>query len=56
LLDLGLRADPAITADEITEAIRRLDRLDDSVFVELYGRTLADVARIRARFADWPRT
>jgi hypothetical protein len=35
--------------------LRRLDRLDDSVFVDLYGRTTAEVAEIRSRFADWPR-
>jgi hypothetical protein len=35
--------------------MRRLDRLDDSVFTQLYGRTPAPVAAIRKRFADWPR-
>lgn len=38
LIDLGRRADPALTDEEFADAMRRLDRLDDTVF-ELYGRT-----------------
>jgi len=55
LVDLGLRSDPALTNEDFTDAIRRLDRLDDSVFAELYGRTPEQIAEIRARFEAWPR-
>jgi hypothetical protein len=55
LLDLGRRADPALSAEEFAAAMRRLDRLDDAVF-GLYQVSPAQVAQIRARFADWPRT
>lgn len=54
LIELGRRADPALTDEEFADAMRRLDRLDDSVF-ELYGRTPDQISQIRARFADWPR-
>jgi hypothetical protein len=53
---LAQQADPAIGADEICDAMVRLDRLDDSVFVELYGLGNADVAALRAAFSDWPRS
>ena len=55
LIELGRRADSALTDEEFADAMRRLDRLDDVVF-ELYGRTPAQITEIRARFADWPRT
>jgi hypothetical protein len=54
LIELGRRADPALTDEEFADAMRRLDRLDDVVF-NLYQRTPAQIAEIRARFADWPR-
>jgi hypothetical protein len=54
LLDLGRRADPALTDDEFGPAFRRLDRLDDTVFA-LYGLDADQVAALRARFVDWPR-
>lgn len=54
LLDLARRADPGLGSEDFAEAMCRLDRLDDSVF-GLYQRTPAQVAEIRARFADWPR-
>jgi hypothetical protein len=55
LVDLGRRADPALTDDEIADAMRRLDRLDDSVFAELYAMTTENITRMRARFDTWPR-
>lgn len=54
LIELGRLADPALTDEEFADAMRRLDRLDDSVF-ELYGRTPDQISQIRARFAGWPR-
>lgn len=54
LMDLGRRADPAVTEDEFAAAMRRLDRLDDTVFA-LYQRTPSQIAEIRTRFAAWPR-
>jgi hypothetical protein len=54
LIELGRRADPALTDEEFADAMRRLDRLDDSVFT-LYGYTPDQVTQIRTRFADWPR-
>jgi hypothetical protein len=55
LIELGRRADPALIDEEFADAMRRLDRLDDSVFAEPYRRTPEEIAGIRARFADWPR-
>jgi hypothetical protein len=54
LVELGLQADPALTDDEIAEAMQRLDRLDDVVFT-LYQRTPEQIADLRASFAEWPR-
>jgi len=54
LLELGRRCDPALTDEEFRDAMRRLDRLDDSVFA-LYSLTPAQISDLRARFADWPR-
>jgi hypothetical protein len=53
---LGQQADPAVTEDELRRAMMRLDRLEDSVFVELYGLGKEDVAVLRAAFSDWPRS
>jgi hypothetical protein len=53
LVKLGLRSDPALTNEDFADALRRLDRLDDSVFADLYGRTTDEIAEIRARFATW---
>jgi hypothetical protein len=52
---LASQADPAISEDEIRAAMKRLDRLDDSVFTDLYGLSQDDVAVLRSTFADWPR-
>jgi hypothetical protein len=52
---LAQQADPAVTEDDLCEAMVRLDRLDDSIFMELYGLGNEDVAALRAAFSDWPR-
>ena len=56
LIELGSRADPALTDEEFADAMRRFDRLDDEVFETLYGRTAEECAEMRKRFAGWPRT
>lgn len=55
LVDLGRQADPALTDEEFADAMRRLDRLDDSVFEQLYGLTPDQIAELRSRFTAWPR-
>jgi predicted nucleotidyltransferase component of viral defense system len=52
---LAALADPAITQDDLSLAMARLDRLDDSVFTELYGLSKKQTDTLRASFADWPR-
>lgn len=53
---LARQADPAISDDELHAAMARLDRLDDSIFIELYGLSKDQVNTIRAAFTDWPRS
>lgn len=55
LLDLAQTADPDIGLDEFADAMRRLDRLDDAVFTDLYGLSAGEATELRTRFADWPR-
>lgn len=54
LITLGRRADPDLTDDEIHDAIRRLDRLPDTVFA-LYRLSPTQIRALRSAFADWPR-
>ncbi len=56
LIELALRADPALTDEEFAAALSRFDLIDDEVFTELYGVSAAQVAGMRSRFADWPRS
>lgn len=51
VLELAHAADPALDADDIAEAGRYLDRLDDRRFA-VYG---ADASEIRDRLQHWPR-
>lgn len=55
LLDLARQADPDIVDAEFADAMQRLDRLDDSVFSQLYGLTQDQIADIRTAFSTWPR-
>jgi predicted nucleotidyltransferase component of viral defense system len=55
LLGLARQADPGLTDAEFAEAMLRLDRLDDSVFTQLYRLTPDQVREIRLTFSDWPR-
>ncbi len=52
---LAQQADSAVTEDDFRAAMARLDRLDDSVFTDLYGVAREEVDVLRAAFADWPR-
>jgi hypothetical protein len=52
---LARQADPAVSDDELRAAMTRLDRLDDSVFTDLYGLSKEAVDALRAAFTDWPR-
>ncbi|MET0956524.1 MAG: nucleotidyl transferase AbiEii/AbiGii toxin family protein [Cryobacterium sp.] len=54
VLALARLADPGIEADEIADAGRYLDRLDDARFA-VYGLGAEQVARLRERLAAWPR-
>jgi hypothetical protein len=56
LIELGRRADPALTHEEFADAMRRLDRLDDVVFETIYGCKADEISAIRLRFATWPRS
>jgi hypothetical protein len=51
ILELAHAADPALDPDDIAEAGRYLDRLDDARFA-FYG---ADPAQVRDRLRVWPR-
>jgi hypothetical protein len=48
-------ADGALTDEDFDDAMSRLDRIPDDVFA-VYLQTPAEVAQLRARFADWPRS
>src|SRR5262245_45555056 len=54
LRQLARQADPAVSEDELQAAMMRLDRLDDSLFIDLYGPSKDEVDALRATFADWP--
>ncbi|WP_229075638.1 nucleotidyl transferase AbiEii/AbiGii toxin family protein [Actinoplanes sp. DH11] len=55
ILRLAHAADPALDPEDIADAGRYLDRLDDARFA-LYGLDAAAIKRLRARLADWPRS
>jgi hypothetical protein len=54
LLAAARRVDPALEAEDIAAAGRRLDRTPDRAFLA-YGIDTAAAAAIRSRFAGWPR-
>lgn len=53
VLNLALRADPALTDEDFTEAMRFLDRVPDRIFHQ--WATSAAVSELREQFAAWPR-
>jgi hypothetical protein len=54
ILALAHAADPALDPDDIADAGRYLDRLDDARFA-LYGLDAGAIRVLRERLADWPR-
>jgi hypothetical protein len=55
LIGMARRLDPSITDRDVADAGRQLDRMPDDAFYR-YGLGPADVAELRERFADWPRS
>ncbi|PRX22608.1 nucleotidyltransferase AbiEii toxin of type IV toxin-antitoxin system [Actinoplanes italicus] len=55
VLALAHAADPALDPEDIADAGRYLDRLDDARFA-LYGLDREAIATLRARLRDWPRS
>jgi hypothetical protein len=55
LIGLARALDPGLTAEDFADAGRRLDHLDDEAFAR-YNLSPLEVARIRERFAAWPRS
>ena len=55
LLELGRHADPALDPEDVADAGRYLDRLDDARFA-LYGLDPRQIRELRQRLAHWPRT
>ena len=55
ILELAARADPALDPEDVADAGRYLDRLDDARFA-LYGLDAPQIAELRGRLARWPRS
>jgi Nucleotidyl transferase AbiEii toxin, Type IV TA system len=54
LIGMARRLDPGLEVRDFAEAAQRLDQMPDSAF-SAFGLTRQDVARVRHRFAAWPR-
>ncbi len=54
VLELAHAADPALDPEDVADAGRYLDRLDDRRFA-LYGLDASAIAALRERLAGWPR-
>ncbi len=54
LISFARRLDPGLDDRDFADAGRQLDRMPDGVFAR-YGLGPQDVARLRERFAAWPR-
>ena len=54
LIGMARRLDPGLGGRDFAEAVQRLDQMPDSAFIA-FGLTQQDVARLRERFAAWPR-
>ena len=55
LISLARRLDPGLEDRDFADAGRQLDRMPDGLFTR-YGLGPQDVARLRERFAAWPRS
>ena len=54
LIAMARRLDPGLESRDFDEAVQRLDQVPDSAF-SAFGLTQRDVAKLRKRFAAWPR-
>lgn len=54
VIGFARRLDPGLEDRDFADAGRRLDRMEDQAFAR-YGLSPEDVARLRERFAAWPR-
>jgi hypothetical protein len=54
LIGFARRLDPGLEGQDFAEAGQRLDQMPDYAFTS-FGLTQPDVARLRERFAAWPR-
>jgi predicted nucleotidyltransferase component of viral defense system len=54
LISLAKRLDPGLEDRDFADAGRQLDRMPDQLFTR-YKLDQQDVARLRERFASWPR-
>jgi Nucleotidyl transferase AbiEii toxin, Type IV TA system len=54
MIGFARRLDPGLTDRDFAEAGQRLDQWGDGVFAA-FGLTPAEIARLRERFAPWPR-
>jgi predicted nucleotidyltransferase component of viral defense system len=54
VLELAAAADPGLDAEDVADAGRYLDRIDDARF-RLYGMDAPEIAGLRRKLADWPR-
>jgi hypothetical protein len=54
MISFARRLDPGLTDQDFADAGRRLDRWGDRVF-RPFGLGPQDIARLRERFAAWPR-
>jgi hypothetical protein len=55
LIGLARRLDPGLTDRDFADAGRQLDLMPDAAFSP-FGLGALDIARLRERFAGWPRT
>jgi hypothetical protein len=55
MIGFARRLDPGLTDRDFADAGRRLDQWGDGVFAP-FGLSPQDIARLRERFAAWPRT
>jgi len=55
MIGFARRLDPGLTDRDFADAVKRLDQWGDGVFAP-FGLSSQDIAVLRERFADWPRT
>jgi hypothetical protein len=55
MIGFARRLDPGLTDRDFADAVQRLDQWGDGVFAP-FGLSSQDIAALRERFADWPRT